>query len=177
MSDIHTFYFQPPSAGYQGWLHLSNTTNNAAMVILGSGPSWACVQTPLNYMPMSQIVKTIGDAQGHQIQLVLHNDIQPEGQCGQKNRPYPLAHVMCPAGGRHVLSFPQKLCPLVKPWTYRLWPSRGYAFFKFTLWWTVFSHNIKLPSSLVEALGTWLHQVLPDGTPELLHCTTLQHVV
>lgn len=82
----------------------------------------------------------------------------------------------CSAGGRHVLSFPPKLCSLVKPWAYRLWLSRGYALFKFILWWTVFSKGTKVPSSLAEALGTWLHQVLLDGTPELLPYATFQGV-
>ena len=34
--DILSFYVQPPSAGYQGWLHLSNI-NSVAMIILVSG--------------------------------------------------------------------------------------------------------------------------------------------
>lgn len=113
--DILTFYVQPPSAGYQGWLHLSNIINSAAMVILVSGLLRTYEQTPLKYMPRSEIVKTKGDARGHHIQLVLHRRIQPASQWGLKNRPHPLAHVMCSAGGRHVLSFPPKFCSLVKP--------------------------------------------------------------
>lgn len=177
MLDILTFYFQPHSAGYQGWLHLSSITNNAAMVILVSGLLWTYEQTPLKYMPRSEIVKTKGDTRVHHIQLVLHRRIQPASQWGLKNRPHPLAHVMpMLSGGRHVLSFPPKLCSLVKPWAYRLWLSRGYALFKFILWWTVFSKGTKVPSSLAEALGTWLHQVLLDGTPELLPYATFQGV-
>lgn len=87
--DILTFYFQPHSAGYQGWLHLSSIINNAAMVILVSGLLWTYEQTPLKYMPRSEIVKTKGDTRGHHIQFVLHRCIQPASQWGLKNRPLP----------------------------------------------------------------------------------------
>lgn len=92
--DILTFYFQPHSAGHQGWLHLSNIINNAAMVILVSGLLWTYEQTPLKYMPRNEIVETKGDTRGHHIQLVLHRCIQPDSQWGLKNRPLLLAHVM-----------------------------------------------------------------------------------